>query len=406
MELKQAMETATAELDVRPGFVGDVMAGARRRHTRKLVVVTAAVALLGGVTTGVVLTPTAAGPPDTGDHRLTAAPTGDLAGDRDFLAQALATWNNGQRQAWRWTEQVTDFTAPANVFWAANTPNGPAALVAQAVRMNGAPEARTVVGLVSGGNVVEREVDHGREVGLFQLGKERSTHVVLGLGEEVYWSVNPVRGPGNRLTRTWQRAEMEPGGAAVVVAKQSELPVFVRGGTPPASDDFTREPLRARGDQRPDTAYVAHPGLGWSTRQCASDPPPGVRWPPERPPSPEDDLRRLALLDYGVAWSAVGEWRVCAWLPDGRYAEVFESSGELYGALYQPSGAFSAPLRGGGLSRGTPVVVPLPDGQGTIVVYFGAVIGPQERPHAWLAPAGTREVAVRQGDSSTVVPLP
>lgn len=48
MELKQAMEAATAELDVRPGFVGDVMAGGRRRHTRRLVAITAAVALLAG----------------------------------------------------------------------------------------------------------------------------------------------------------------------------------------------------------------------------------------------------------------------------------------------------------------------------------------------------------------------
>lgn len=44
-----------------------------------------------------------------------------------------------------------------------------------------------------------------------------------------------------------------------------------------------------------------------------------------------------------VDWDATGEWSVCAWLPDGRYAEVFEAYGELYGALYDPSGSFSAP---------------------------------------------------------------
>ncbi|WP_329789337.1 hypothetical protein V1227_34140 [Lentzea sp. DG1S-22] len=48
MELRSAMEAATADLDVRPGFVGGVMAGGRRRHTRRLVALTAAVALLAG----------------------------------------------------------------------------------------------------------------------------------------------------------------------------------------------------------------------------------------------------------------------------------------------------------------------------------------------------------------------
>ena len=66
------MEAATADLDVRPGFVGDVMAGGRRRHTRRLVALTAAVALLAGVTTGVVLTDSSPEPVVAADARLTA----------------------------------------------------------------------------------------------------------------------------------------------------------------------------------------------------------------------------------------------------------------------------------------------------------------------------------------------
>ncbi|SDF98347.1 hypothetical protein SAMN05216553_104466 [Lentzea fradiae] len=406
MELKQAMEAATADLDVRPGFVGDVMAGARRRQTRKLVAVTAAVALLAGVVTGVVLTRSSTLPPDSGDHRLTAAPAGDLAGDADFVSRALATWNNGPEQSWRQAGQVKDLSAEANVFWAGTTPEGPAALVAQAVRLDGQSESRTVVGLVSGGNVVDREIDFGRESGLFQLGKERSTHIVQTLGSRVFWSVNPVRGGDGRLTRAWQEAT-GPGGVAVVSAKQSDRPVFVRGDTAPAPDDFTREPLTAREDKRPDNAFYPHPGLGWKGRLLAADLPEGAPLtPPARALSPDQELREKAFLDYAVGWNDIGAWMAHAWLPDGRHAEVIESLGELYGLIHRPDGEFSAAVLGGPVSAVEPMLVPLPDGQGTFVIRYGTRIGPDERPDAWLAPAGTTEVTVWEGDTPKVVPLP
>ncbi|MGW6934737.1 hypothetical protein ACWGE0_32075 [Lentzea sp. NPDC054927] len=405
MELKDAMEAATADLDVRPGFVGDVMTGARRRHTRKLLAVTAVVALVAGVTTGVVLTGPSPDQPATGDARLTAATSGDLSGDSEFIEQTLTVWNDARKQGWRSYDKVTDFTAPSNVFWAANTPSGPAALVAQAVRINDQPESHTVVGLVAGGALVQREVDYGQEAGLFRFGPDNSTYVALGLGSEVFWSVNPARGPDLRLTRTWQRAEMGPGGVAVVTAKPSERPVFVRGSSPPAAGDFTREPLRGEFDSRPERAFVPHPGLGWSGQECASDAPSGVTWPGMKPASPQSDLQKAALLDYLVAWDVTGDWSVCAWLPDGRYAMVFEAFGEVYGGIYRQDGAFNAHLIGGPTVKGSPVVLALPDGQGTLVADFEARIGPQERPHAWLAPAGTKEVTVRHGDATKVVQL-
>ena len=406
MELKSAMEAATADLDVRPGFVGDVMAGGRRRHTRRLVALTAAVALLAGVTTGVVLTDSSSVPAVAADARLTATTEGDLSGDRAFISEAQALWGRSKSAGLRPYDNVTEFTGPSNVFWAANTPSGPAALLAQAVRVGDDPSPRVLVGLVAGGGVVQRELDRGQESGLYRFGPDSSTYLALGLGGKVFWSVNPVRGPDNRLSRMWREAETGPGGVAVVTARQSERPVFVRADNPPLPQDFVSEPLRGRFAWRPDTAFVPHPGLGWSGRQCASDSPvEGPGWPAEKAPSPRGDLHQRGLLDYVVDWDATGEWSVCAWLPDGRYAEVFEAFGELYGALYEPSGSFSAPLLGGKAVKGTPVVVPLPDGQGTIVADFDGRIGPQERIHAWLAPAGTKDVMVRHGDVSSVVPL-
>src|SRR5689334_23925251 len=125
------MEAATADLDVRPGFLGDVMAGARRRHTRKLLSVTAAIALVAGVTTGVVLTRHPSDPPRTGDERLTAATSGNLASSQADVEHALQVWRSTQKAP----ERISDFSAPAHAFWAGSTPDGPAVLIAQAVRV-------------------------------------------------------------------------------------------------------------------------------------------------------------------------------------------------------------------------------------------------------------------------------
>ncbi|MFD5828378.1 hypothetical protein [Lentzea sp. NPDC060358] len=406
MELKQAMEAATADLDVRPGFVGDVMTGGRRRQTRRLVAVTAAVALLAGVTTGALLTRSHPDPPPVADARLTAPTAGDLAGDQTFLSQVQAIWGRSKNSGLRPYENVTEFTGPSHVFWAATTPSGPAALLAQRVEVDGEPVPRLLVGLVAGDAVVQRELDRGQEIGLYRFGPDQSTYLALGMGSRVFWSVNPVRGQDGRLTRTWQEAELGPGGVAVVSAPPSERPVFVRGSTAPLPRDFFSDPLRGRFAWRPDTAFVPHPGLGWTGQQCASDSPvTGVKWRRENAPSPKADLQRLGMLDYLVDWDATGEWSVCAWLPDGRYAEVFEAYGDLYGAIYRDDGSFSAPLLGGKAVKGSPVVVALPDGQGTVVADFDALVGPQGRIHAWLAPAGTREVAVRRGDVAAAVQL-
>ncbi|MEV6718898.1 hypothetical protein AB0M48_43450 [Lentzea sp. NPDC051208] len=408
MELKQAMEAATAELDVRPGFVGDVMAGGRRRHTRKLVAVTAVVALLAGVTTGVVLTRS---PEPPADPRLTAATTGPLAGDSELIETALHLWNDAQKQPWKLHEPVTEVSKRANVFWTGQTPSGPVALVAQEVRVRDSEKPAALVGLVADGAVAGREVvqaesrDH--EVGLYRFGPLGDHYVVLTLGKTVSWSMKPVRGPDNRLTRVWASAPHDEDGVVFTVAPLSDRPVFVRGDSVPKPDDFTQPPVLSRYDYHPDRAFVPHPGLGWSGQNCATAAPEERRaWPDMKREHPQRELQKRALLDYLVGWDATGDWSVCAWLPDGRYALMFEAYGDLYGALYQPDGTFSAPVLGGRAVKGEPAVLALPDGQGTIVADFNATIGPEERDHAWLAPAGTKEVTVVQRGVPKVVQLP
>lgn len=405
------MEVATEKLDVRPGFVGDVMAGARRRHTRKLVTVTAVVALLAGLVAGVVLTSSS---PEitTDDARLAAAPTGDMVGDTEFVTRSLKVWRDGLTQPVLLREAVTDVSADSKVFWAANTPSGPAALVVQPVRVRNSETTQTVVGLVAGDAVVDIEVVYegrGHERGIYQFGADDSTFVVLSLGKKVFWSVNPVRGADHRWSRAWQQADTGTGGVAVVSAKPEEKPVFLRTDTAPAPDDFTRHTERIISAKEMGLNKVVQPrgGLGWRETMWAS-----TRQEPSMPGagqdrSPTTDLLKQGYLDYGRGNGSYTDWEVRAWLPDGRYAAVFETNGELLGALYHPDGRFDRILLGGPAVKGAtvPVRIVLPDGQGTILADRGALLGPEEREDAWLAPPGTTEVSVLRNGETTVVPL-
>jgi hypothetical protein len=405
VELKQAMEAATADLDVRPGFVGDVMTGARRRHTRRLVAVTAAMALLAGVTTGVVLTRSSTEPVVALDARLTAPTSGDLANDIRFIEQARAVWANNELAGWGPDDNVTEFTEQSNVFWAGNTPSGPAALLVQTVLVRFKPGPQVAVGLVAGNAVVERELVSDVQRGLFQFGADSSTYVALSLGKKVYLSQDPVRGQDNRLTRRWRELDSEPPGVSVVTAPPQSRPVFVRADSPPAPDVFTAAPVRTKADLGLGKAFTPYSGLGWTGDQCKKTTPPhGLQAPPQA----ETELQRRGLLDFLVSRESLGSWLLCTWTPDGRYALAFEALGQVYGALYTEDGVFSAAVVGGPAVKGTvaPVRLVLPDGQGTMVADFGARIGPEQREDFWLAPAGTKEVTVVRGDSSTVVPLP
>ncbi|NKE59115.1 hypothetical protein FXN61_20780 [Lentzea sp. PSKA42] len=344
MELKEAMETATAELDVRPGFVGDVMAGARRRHTRKLLAVTAAVALLAGVTSGVVLTRSSSEPPLADDVRLTAAIGGDLADQTEFIQQSLTAWTKGTAVG----DLVTEVSPDAHVFWAGNTQDGRVSLIAQSVRVPSYTKPQTLVGLVRDDTVVDQEIVYkgAREQGIYRLGSdENATYVVLSLGQKVFWSVSPVRGQDLRYSRKWHEASFHDG-VAVVSAKPTEKPVFIRTDNGPPADDVNRvgERILPRQEMEQQKVMQPHTGLGWRDVMWAS-----ARQEPSRPGSSADklvaeDLMRRGYLDYDTPYLL---WEVRAWLPDGRFAVVTETNDELVGALYQPDGTFDRVLPGG-----------------------------------------------------------
>ncbi|HEX8870026.1 MAG TPA: hypothetical protein VF821_30465 [Lentzea sp.] len=406
MELKQAMEAATADLDVRPGFVGDVMAGGRRRHTRKLLSVTAAIALVAGVIAGVVLTrhPSDPNPPLlTHDDRLTAATSGDLASSRTDIDQALRVWQSTQKAP----DRITDFSAPAHVFWAGRTPSGPAVLIVQPVRVASTPTPMTLVGLVATitNEVVDRELllDGERERGIYRFGKSQTTNVVLSLGKTVYWSQEPVRGEDGRLSRKWWAAETGGSGVAVVSAAPETKPVFLRADTQPADDDFLQEPLLAKQDYGPEGPLQPHPGLGWTDSAWATDK--QDEHPQMQAFLAYRDMQRAGVLDYLVRSDKVGQWQVRAWLPDGRFASVFEANGETYAALYRANGTFDQGVAGMKTFPGHPVParVRLPGDLGTVLVGFGSRIGPDRRLNAWIAPVGTTDTTVELPNGSSAV---
>ncbi|MEV6243779.1 hypothetical protein [Lentzea sp. NPDC051838] len=407
MELKQAMEAATADLDVRPGFVGDVMAGGRRRHTRKLLSLTAAIALIAGVITGVALTRNPSDPnqPLTHDERLTAATSGDLASSRTDIDHALQVWQSTQKAR----ERIVDFSQPAHVFWAGSTPDGPAVLIAQAVRVDTTPTPKTLVGLVASNEVVDREVllDGEGEHGIYRFGQSQSTNVVLSLGQTVYWSQKPVRGEDGRLSRQWQAADTGGTGVAVVTALPNDKPVFVRADTQPATDDFLRDPLMAKQDYGPEGAFRPHPGLGWTDSVWATDK--HDEHPQMKSMLAYRDMQRAAVLDYLVRDGSTAQWQVRAWLPDGRYASVFEANGETYAALYRADGTFAQGVAGAATNTTgarLPARVRLPGDLGTVVADFGFRIGPDRRRDVWIAPAGATTVTVQAPDALPIeVPL-
>ncbi|MET9224937.1 hypothetical protein [Lentzea sp. NPDC003310] len=406
MELKQAMEAATADLDVRPGFLGDVMTGGRRRHTRRLVTLTAVVALLAGaVAGGVLMRPSSPDDRASGiDPRLTAATAGNLSSSKDDVDRALAVWRTAQTSAFG--EGITDFSMASHVYWIGTTDDGPAAVVVQPVRVTGSPDPKPLVGVVAMGRLVDREVvlDPSDERGRYDFGTAKGTQVVLSLGKRLFLSQDPVRGQDDRLTRQWRELAADASGVAVVSALPQSAPVFVRADSAPRPDDFTARPVRSKAETGQGRAFIPRTGLGWTLVNCKSESPQRTRSPVQA----QEDLQRRALLDYLVSNDAAGTWEVCAWTPDGRFALAFEAFGRLYGALYTAEGTFSAGVVGGPAVKGTvaPVRLVLPDGQGTIVAEQGALIGPEQRETVWLAPAGTTEVTVVRDGTPTVVPLP
>ncbi|TWP53446.1 hypothetical protein FKR81_05690 [Lentzea tibetensis] len=406
MQLKDAFEAVTENVDVRPGFLGDVMTGARRRRTRKLVITTAVVALIAGGVAGVVLTRAGTSEVSTTDERFALPTRGELASDQQFLDGARASWRTQTPSA---MSQRVDSPedAPTHVLWAGNTPAGKTAVVLQAQHAD--KSWATSVGLVVNDQLIsfESQTAENPQHGVFQFGPKDSVFLVLERSVPVQHSMRATRGQDGALSREWRPLTMTDG-VAVVTAEQGDKPLFVLAQTPPPPDDFNldQQLLYPRTPITPQRAYIPYTGLGWNDRRFATA-------EPEYLPSGTvihdlyETLHRARLVDYRIGSITSGQWHVIAALPGDRTALVTEFENQLYAVIYGSDGSLQRTIVGPPVLAGGPLPVRfhLPDGLGIVLADYGSGIGPDGKSDAWLAPANTGEVQVMTAGSTTVVPL-
>src|SRR6266498_2991349 len=135
-ELTRALHEATVDLAVRPGFTGAVVRGGRRQQTRRRLTIatgiTAVTALAGASTYASWPNPSPSNEIQTGDPRLAQPTHGDLAADHDFVHSAARLWRDGLASSWDASRGIfDDLRGAPHVYWAGNTPAGPAAIVLQ-----------------------------------------------------------------------------------------------------------------------------------------------------------------------------------------------------------------------------------------------------------------------------------
>lgn len=407
MQLKQAFEAVTENVDVRPGFLGDVMTGARRRRTRKLLITTAVVALIAGGVSGVLLTRTGTSGISTVDQRFALPTRGELAGDQRLLDGAVASLRTAQKVSGMSTTAEAPKGTPTHVLWAGNTPAGRTAVVLQAQPTD--KSWATSVGLVVNDQLISLESQTGEnpQQGVFQFGPENSVFLALERAVPIQHSMRATRGSDGQLSREWRPLSMKDG-VSVVTAEQGDKPLFLLAQTPPPPNDFKldqqllypQQPLAAK------RAYISYNGLGWNDRRFATA-------EPKYLPNGEvihdlyETLHEIGLVDYQIGSITSAQWHVIAALPDDRTALVTEFDNQLYAVIYGSDGSIQRTIVGPPVLAGGPLPVRfhLPDGLGIVLADYGSGIGPDAKSDAWLAPTNTAEVKVMTAGSTTVVPL-
>jgi hypothetical protein len=430
-ELTRALRDATADVAPRHGFTAAVVRGGRRRRTRtRIVIATGATAVTAlAVTSTYVLWPDPTpGATQSADPRLKAPTQGDLAGDTQFLNAAAHAWRDGLPHSWNASRGIfDDLRGTPHVYWAGNTPAGPAAVVMQQAYFHPhgdlSPDQfnqfQTLIGLVAkdpADGVLKLVYDQYQPKGFgpsgyFQFGPGDRTLLIVDNGTPLYWSATPITTQDGRVTRSWERMTIVGGVTMADVPENIEagdIRVVARA-TPPAPDDKNFDGLvllepsstylkfAKEGAQSLSPNSMTDNRLHWSGEQAQLM---RVGAPYEKVPSDlssffSDALDHAGLTDIGGMSRALGLWHVLAGLPDGRAILVSElqqdsKPSHIFSVVLNPDGTVRGGVRNGTVDPKAvlPVRVQLPETGGWIVADYGKTLRYRTAPDAPWQDAG------------------
>ncbi|QFU91392.1 hypothetical protein YIM_31130 [Amycolatopsis sp. YIM 10] len=395
-ELGRALRAATGELQPRPGFTAGVLRGGRRRLVRRRAAVAGGVLVAGALAGGVAFGSWQPAPTQVSAASLLDQPTrGDLAGDGVFLTSATGAWKSGlDTSPYNVDGMLNERTGEPHVYWAGNTPDGPAAVLAQPVRL---PEgsARTLYGVVGrdpgDGTTKLLDMAHPEmtpaETGAFRFGRDDRTVLAIDQGTPLYVSAKTTFGPDGKAGREWQQLKVVDG---VAIATLPE-------GTGPFDPRLlTREPGAGAGLD--DTVSVSRSSayLRIPEGQGMPKAPEGLPWRVGGEPFVVrvGGVRDSGVFEFGQGLASSGlfdqytalpfensvPWLVVAGLGDGRTALVGEhghvgsNPSRLYAVIQRVDGSVETVLPGDPVdpAAALPVRLRLPDGQGWVVAAKGA----------------------------------
>jgi hypothetical protein len=425
-DLTRVLRDATADLAPRPGFTGAVVKGGRRRQNRRRLTIatgiTTVTALAGASTYAIWLNPSPSNEIQTGDPRLSQPTRGDLATDDDFLASATRLWRDGGlATSWDASRGVfDDLRSAPHVYWAGNTPVGPAAIVMQQAYLHPHGDLSpsdfnrlsTVSGLIAtdpaDGTRKLVATHYGsvkdRDSGVYLFGPGDRTLLVVDFGTPLWFSATAKQLSNGRISHDWQRMQLI-GGVAVTQLPDGIDPSAARilaQSNPPAQTDKDPTtliyPLKAseylklsqrKGDvtlngSGPITVPVWRGDDKEVTKTVGK--PTQVKGPIN---VFQETLEKAGMLDMGGGGITNGQWSVTAGLPDGRVAitseRVLENQpfNNLFTIIVDASGAVQQILPGPKADPATlPFTVHLPDGQGWLAINYGATLQFRTSPTA------------------------
>ncbi|MCP3798257.1 hypothetical protein NLX83_03200 [Allokutzneria sp. A3M-2-11 16] len=432
--LERSLRHAVSDVDTSPEFTDRVLLGSRRRRFRRRagMATTAAVVtvLVGGLAAS---TPAwLAGPDSTvpADPRMGEPTRGDLAKDTAFLDKVLSTWRAegmaSNNLAAYDAKDCWEFTKPAHVHWAGNTPAGPAALVLQPTRATSGncriePGTSTWLALVGtrpddgAVHVLYTAGDRGQEV--FAFGPKSGTLLATEASGARGVSEKIDVGRDGTMTRRVQALSFRDGVALhrMEAGAYVERDFVVTPELPDSQGRVTKHPLYI---SQAALHYTPWPQQDWPRLRGALG---GIHIPDDagRRQLLRNALRHAGMTDpFSPTFEISANWSVFAALPDGRTVGVTErfadSSSHLYAVLLPGDKQSQEKLvRGekvqqtvvyGGRTdqKAGHVLMRLPDRQGWIVASQGAVMRYRVGNQPWVPLGGD---AALLPDAATEVQL-